>query len=72
VEPVYPFGFSLAAPVALLLPFATVPVGATVLVGVPDVSALAGLPLGVQALGVPNAAPSLGTYTNLWRGVLDG
>lgn len=72
VEPVYPFGFSLADPVALLLPFATVPVGTSVLVAVPDVSALAGIPLGVQALGVPNAAPTLGTFTNLWRGALDG
>jgi hypothetical protein len=72
VQSIPPWGFSLADPLAALQVFAFAPVGANVIVPVPDVSALQGVPFGLQALAVPAADPSTGAFTNLYRGVIDG
>ncbi len=71
-ELVPPWGFALADPLAVVQLFAIAPVGTTITVPVPDVSALQGVAFGVQALASPAASPGLASFTNLYRGVLDG
>jgi hypothetical protein len=71
-DPIVPYGFLLLGPSATTTTLAVLPVGTPFVFAMPDVSAYAGQTFGLQALGVPLSAPSLGAFSNLYRGVLDG
>lgn len=67
-----PWGFLLAGPIPSLIILAIQPTGVPFSYALPDVSAYAGATFVLQALAIPNANPSLGVFTNVYRGVLDG
>ncbi len=72
VEFAIPWGFSLADPIALLQPLLVTFSETPAALVMPDLSAFANVPFGLQALAVPLSAPTLAVFTNLYRGVLDG
>jgi hypothetical protein len=72
VEFAIPWGFSLADPIGLLQPLLLTFSETPAAIVMPDLSAFANVPFGLQALAVPLSAPTLAVFTNLYRGVLDG
>jgi hypothetical protein len=71
-QPFVPWGFLTLGPVETLTVLAIVPTGTPFSYLVPDVAAYDGASFGLQALAVPAANPTAGSFTNLYRGVLDG
>lgn len=71
-QPFAPWGFLTVGPLETLTVLAVLPTGTPFPYALPDVAAFDGAPFGLQALAVPFANPSVGAFTNLYRGVLDG
>lgn len=69
--PFVPWGFLTVGPVSGVTVLAYAPTGSPVAFAIPDVSAFAGATFGLQALAVPLSNPSLGGFTNLYRGAID-
>lgn len=67
-----PMGFLTASPLASIVLLGILPANAPFPLTLPDLTPVAGIAFGVQALGVPLAPPGVGAFTNLYRGVFDG
>ncbi len=70
--PYVPYGFLVLGPLNTLTVIGIIPTNTPFVYTLPDESANVGTTFSFQALGVPATSATLGAFTNVYRGVLDG